>query len=400
MKRGSQTLALLLALAPLLWAAGEAAPKAMRLERGGQSRVLALVDAEGGPSLPVKEAALLAGAVVTWQSSSHCLLLEARGHAYRLALHQPWVYVDAEKRLPLPYGFCMQAGRPVMDLESLQALLAAMDAGAQAPPGQAVAMRPAEEAEPTPSPAPLAAMAVPTPLPAPARPEPAKAPELPPSAKAVRKIIIDPGHGGFDSGALGHHGGREKDACLDIGLRLRELLRARLPGVKVLMTRDHDVFVELKERTRFANRQDADLFVSIHANSSPNSSSHGTQVFFYDSQSSNKDAEVLARSENEDANYLDIMLTDLSKTAVRDQSIDLAMKVEAELVKGLGLKGRHLQYAPFYVLAKTKMPAILVETAFISNAQEERLLGTSAWRDKMAKAIGTGVMSFIKEPGQ
>jgi N-acetylmuramoyl-L-alanine amidase len=109
---------------------------------------------------------------------------------------------------------------------------------------------------------------------------------------------------------------------------------------------------------------------------------------------------VLARSENEDANYLDIMLTDLSKTAVRDQSIDLAMKVEAELVKGLGLKGRHLQYAPFYVLAKTKMPAILVETAFISNAQEERLLKTSAWRDQMAKAIGTGVMGYIKEVGE
>jgi N-acetylmuramoyl-L-alanine amidase len=391
-KRALQTLALLLlSLPPLLWAAGEPQARAMSLERSGQSRVLELVEAPGGASLPLKEAALAAGAVVTWQSSSHCLLLEARGHAYRLVLHQPWVYVDAQERLPLPYGFCMQAGRPVLDVESLQALLNVMGAGPQAPAGQAVTMRAYVAPEP----------ALPSPMPTPtAQAAPAIKPAKEPAGKPVRKIIIDPGHGGFDSGALGHHGGKEKDACLDIGVRLRELLRSRLPGVKVLMTRDHDVFVELKERTRFANRQDADLFVSIHANSSPNSSSHGTQVFFYDSQSSNKDAEVLARSENEDANYLDIMLTDLSKTAVRDQSIDLAMKVEAELVKRLGLKGRHLQYAPFYVLAKTKMPAILVETAFISNAQEERLLGTSAWRDQMAKAIGTGVMAYIREAGE
>jgi N-acetylmuramoyl-L-alanine amidase len=367
----------------------------MRLERAGQSRVLALVDGPGGPSLPLKQAALQAGAVVTWQSTSHCLMMELRGHSYRLMLHQPWVYVDAERRLPLPYGFCLQAGRPVMDVESLRALLAAMNAGPQAPAGQAVALRmesgplEASPAVTTGKPAPSAAIATPAPLPTKA-----------PLAKLIRKIIIDPGHGGYDSGALGHHGGKEKDACLDIGLRLRELLQARLPGVRVLMTRDCDVFVELKERTRFANRQDADLFVSIHANSSPNRASHGTQVFFYDSQSSNKDAEVLARSENEDANYLDIMLTDLSKTTVRDQSIDLAMKVESELVKDLGLKGRHLQYAPFYVLAKTKMPAILVETAFISNAQEENLLATSAWRDQMAKAIGTGVIHYIKEAGE
>ena len=399
MKRTLQTLALvMLALPLLLWAAGDAPAKAVRLQRGSQSRILELVDAPGGASLPLKEAALLAGAVVTWQSASHCLLLESQGHDYRLVMHQPWVYVDAEKRAPLPYGFCMQAGRPVMDVESMLALLATMGAGPQAPAGQAVSIQAIAAPEPTP----LTAMPKPSPKPEPrvARLAPESASAKEPAARLVRKIIIDPGHGGFDSGALGHHGGREKDACLDIGLRLRELLKARLPGVTVLMTRDHDVFVELKERTRFANRQDADLFVSIHANSSPNSSSHGTQVFFYDSQSSNKDAEVLARSENEDANYLDIMLTDLSKTAVRDQSIDLAMKVEAELVKGLGLKGRHLQYAPFYVLAKTKMPAILVETAFISNAQEERLLKTSAWRDQMAKAIGTGVMGYIKEVGE
>jgi len=394
-KRSLQTFALLLlALPPLLWAAGAPQAKAMRMEHGGQSRVLELVDAPGGASLPLKEAALAAGAVVTWQSSSRCLLLEAQGHAYRLVMGQPWVFVDAERRAPLPHGFCMQAGRPVMDVESLQALLEAMGAGPQAPPGQATLLQ--AYVAPTPSPEPSKAL----PAPEASSPRAASATQKEPAAKPVRKIIIDPGHGGFDSGALGHHGGREKDACLDIGLRLRELLQARLPGVKVLMTRDQDVFVELKERTHFANRQDADLFVSIHANSSPNSSSHGTQVFFYDSQSSNKDAEVLARSENEDANYLDIMLTDLSKTAVRDQSIDLAMKVEAELVKGLGLKGRHLQYAPFYVLAKTKMPAILVETAFISNAQEERLLKTSAWRDQMAKAIGTGVMAYIKETSE
>jgi N-acetylmuramoyl-L-alanine amidase len=237
----------------------------------------------------------------------------------------------------------------------------------------------------------------------PAEPVLVKAPKPRPTAAleknrapGVHTLVLDPGHGGYDSGAIGRHKKYEKDFCLDIALILKGMLQRDDPKLKVIMTRSRDTFISLKDRCDIANQAGADLFVSIHNNSAPSASSHGTQVFFYDSQSSNKDAEFLARQENANANYLEITLMDLEKGQLRDQSIQLAKDVEVELVKTLKLKGRRLQYAPFYVLAKTKMPAVLVEAAFISNPKEAKLLATRAFREQVAKAIAMGLKGNIK----
>jgi N-acetylmuramoyl-L-alanine amidase len=217
-------------------------------------------------------------------------------------------------------------------------------------------------------------------------------------AAPLKTIVIDPGHGGYDSGAIGRRNRTyEKDACLDIGKRLAELLRDSNPGLKVVLTRDRDEFIALEDRTRLANRLKADLFISIHNNSSNDPDSHGTQVFYYDSQSSSREAAGLARRENSNANFLEMLFRDLQKMAVRDPSIRLASSVEKSITRSLKLKGRRLQYAPFYVLAMTKMPAILVETAFISNPKEERLLRTPAFRQQVAEAIFQGVNGYRQQ---
>jgi N-acetylmuramoyl-L-alanine amidase len=187
---------------------------------------------------------------------------------------------------------------------------------------------------------------------------------------------------------------REKDVCLDIAVYLREELQRLDKGLRVVLTRDKDVYLTLRQRTEVANQADGDLFISIHNNASRNRSSRGTQVFFYDSQSSDKAAADLAMRENEDANQLEILMTDLAKSLVRDQSIAFASKVQAELGKALRLPNRDLSYAPFYVLARTKMPAILVEVAFISNAQEEALLRSTAFRKQVAGGIARGVAQY------
>jgi N-acetylmuramoyl-L-alanine amidase len=192
----------------------------------------------------------------------------------------------------------------------------------------------------------------------------------------------------------------EKDICLDISLRLKKLIEQKFPGVDVVLTRDRDVYVSLRERTRIANEADADLFISIHNNASVNRKVKGSQVFFYDSRSSDKAAEDLARRENEDANYLEFIMTDLAKSLVRDQSILLAQSLQdslAELGGDFGVASRRLSYAPFYVLARTKMPAILVEVAFISNPREEKLLRDAAFRNRVAQGILGGLKSYRSE---
>jgi N-acetylmuramoyl-L-alanine amidase len=210
----------------------------------------------------------------------------------------------------------------------------------------------------------------------------------------IRTIVVDAGHGGKDPGAHGPDGLREKDVCLDIALRLRLELARRNPGVKVVLTRDRDVFISLPERTAIANRLKGDLFVSIHNNASPDPETHGTQVFFFDSQSSDRAAADLSLRENDDTNQLDILMTDLAKSIVRDQSIGFASLVQRALGKAINLKHRDISYAPFYVLARTEMPAILVEVAFITNRREERLLGDSGFRQRVAVSLALGIEAY------
>jgi N-acetylmuramoyl-L-alanine amidase len=343
--------------------------------------------------LDPRAALQLLGAKADWEMSSGRLLVDAPSGHFVLGRENPYVYIDAKRRLPLPASVEVVEGGPRVSEGSLRKLLEAMGLS-QAALQEEKSGEP--EAEPTP--AKIETSVSKESAPVHPRPHPRSTASRALVLSGVRTIVIDAGHGGFDSGAIGHSRHTfEKDNCLDMAHRLADLLRRFNPRLRIIQTRPRDAFVSLEDRTRIANRAKADLFISIHNNSSEETVSSGTQVFYYDSQSSNKDAAVIARRENANANYLEILLMDLQKSLVRDPSIRLADCVANEVNRTLGLKKRHLQYAPFYVLAKTKMPAILVETAFISNPHEEKLLHSPDFREQMAEAIFAGVKDYGRE---
>jgi len=184
------------------------------------------------------------------------------------------------------------------------------------------------------------------------------------------KVCIDPGHGGSQPGAVGYFGTKEKDITLQVALQLRDVLKTA--GVDVVMTRESDKDVrtakqsnELQARCDVANNSKADVFISIHCNASNDSSAHGTETWYYP-----KDAK--------------------SKT--------LAQFIQTELVKQIGLKDRGVKQGNYYVTRYTKMPAVLVELAFISNPEEEVLLRNKAFQRKCAVGIANGVLRFLGMP--
>jgi N-acetylmuramoyl-L-alanine amidase len=230
--------------------------------------------------------------------------------------------------------------------------------------------------------------------------EETQAQEEPPPAgqiERIRRIVIDAGHGGNDAGAPGYDRRyHEKQATLDIAKRVVGYLKDQPeePGLEVLMTRTGDYYITLKYRTDFANSHDADLFVSIHCNSNPRSRAHGTEIYQYGSRASNKLAEVAAVRENGETDPYDYTMTSLRTNFYKSRSTFLAQRVEEKIVELLGQHFRNIQKAPFYVLAHADMPSILVETAFISNEEEENKLRDPYWRDKMAKAIAEGIIAY------
>jgi N-acetylmuramoyl-L-alanine amidase len=242
---------------------------------------------------------------------------------------------------------------------------------------------------------------VPTPV-----PEPKKSPEAVgkkiievekelPVKSGMRILVLDPGHGGDDPGAIGPGGYYEKDAVLDIALRVREYLQRK--SIKVIMTRSDDTFIPLKQRAVLANKKDADIFVSIHCNSSPNRKVRGTRSYIYSRTASSRAAAEAARFENKKVNAFEFLLNDLRKGAFEYLSIEAAGYVQQTLVRTLALKWEPTERAPFYVLANTNMPSILVETAFISNPAEEDRLQTSYFRDKVAKGIANGIVEYLSK---
>jgi N-acetylmuramoyl-L-alanine amidase len=228
-------------------------------------------------------------------------------------------------------------------------------------------------------------------------PIPVQKPQNAPTDKQidrVRRIIIDAGHGGNDAGAPGRDRRyREKEATLDIAKRVAGYLREE-NGLEVLLTRGGDYYITLKYRTDFANSHNADLFVSIHCNSNPRPGAHGTEIYRYGSKASSKYAAVAAARENGGNDFMDFTLADMRNNFYKTRSSALAEDVESKIVEDLGQHFRNIQQAPFYVLAHADMPSILVETAFISNQQEENKLRDPYWRDKMAKAIAQGIIAY------
>jgi len=224
----------------------------------------------------------------------------------------------------------------------------------------------------------------------------------PPITKKDLVIVIDPGHGGKDPGALGRKGTREKDVVLTIANHLRDLL-AQEGSTKVLMTRETDVFVELEDRAKFANTHKADLFVSIHINSHPQTSVKGMELYHFGEASDPRALAVAARENGtpleKDAAPWQFILADKLNDKKIDDSRELAWTTKKSLVKFMNafykINDHGVKTAPFFVLRMTTMPAILAEIAFISNPTEEKLLQSPTYQKRMAEGIFNGLQSYI-----
>ncbi len=240
----------------------------------------------------------------------------------------------------------------------------------------------------------------------------AEAPKAPAVAKTaarkavkpgkIRRIVVDPGHGGKDPGAIGHNGLQEKDVVLAIGLTLAKKLKDEL-GVDVVMTRSTDVFIELQERTAIANQVGADLFVSIHANASLNRSASGVETYYLNLAKTEKAAQLAARENGtslEKVSLLQAVLFDLMANYKLNDSAHLAEEVQKALYRRLAdrypqERNLGVKQGPFYVLVGATMPSILSESAFISNEKEEARLAEPQYQEQIAEGILDGISVYV-----
>lgn len=235
--------------------------------------------------------------------------------------------------------------------------------------------------------------------------DPAPVPDKPKVAR-LATIVIDPGHGGEDPGARGRLGSREKDITLTISKRLKALIDAE-PDMRALLTRDADFFVPLQTRVDKARRVKADLFVSVHADAFIRPHARGSSVFaLSERRATSEAARWLAKKENEadlvggvnidvKDKYLAQTLLDLSQTATIDHSLRLGNAVLGELGQVNTLHKAQVEQASFAVLKSPDVPSILVETAFISNPEEEKRLNDEAYQDQLARAILLGIKRYF-----
>ncbi|OON39046.1 N-acetylmuramoyl-L-alanine amidase [Izhakiella australiensis] len=229
-----------------------------------------------------------------------------------------------------------------------------------------------------------------------------------PAAGGKKIVMIDPGHGGIDPGALGEEGSEEKHVVLDIARHIRTLLQHH-PAIEVRLTRDSDHFIPLYERVEIAHQHGANLFMSIHADGFTSPSAHGASVFALSNRgASSTMAKYLANRENAadkvggaqveaKDHYLQEILFDLVQTDTIKNSLTLGKHVLNQIRPIHPLHSQHTEQAAFAVLKSPSIPSVLVETSFITNPQEERLLDTTAFRQKIASAIVDGIISFFDE---
>jgi N-acetylmuramoyl-L-alanine amidase len=237
----------------------------------------------------------------------------------------------------------------------------------------------------------------------------AAAPAAP--AKVLPVIVLDPGHGGVEPGAIGPSGLQEKDLTLDLARRLKTLLERQ--GNTVVLTRDDDRVLPLDDRTAIANHNRAVLFLSIHLNSSKRKTAVGAETYFLATSATDAEARTLAGLENKayaspdvqaatPANApdhgLELILWDLAQNSFLAESSRLAETVQAELNVMTGVRDRGVRQAPFRVLMGATMPAILVEAGFISNPEEEARFKDDAYKDKIADAIARAVAAVTARP--
>ncbi len=219
----------------------------------------------------------------------------------------------------------------------------------------------------------------------------------------INRIVIDPGHGGHDTGTIGPHGMLEKNVCLDVALRLGKLIQQKLPGAQVIYTRKTDVFVPLEERTAIANQADADLFLSIHANSSHDEQARGIETYYLNFTSSPEALETASR-ENAVSNASIHELQDLIKKIARNDKIEESQELATDIQSSLSTqlrkvstaeRNRGVKKAPFVVLIGADMPSVLSEISFLSNPTDERMLRKGAQRQRIAQGIFRGVENYL-----
>jgi N-acetylmuramoyl-L-alanine amidase len=218
----------------------------------------------------------------------------------------------------------------------------------------------------------------------------------------IGRIVVDAGHGGHDTGTIGPNGLLEKDLVLDVALRLGKLLEGRM-GADVVYTRDDDTFVPLETRTAVANQNQADLFISIHANASDDPAARGIETYYLNFTSSAEALEVAAR-ENAVSEKSIHELQDLVKKIALKEKIEESREFAADVQRALhtgiagrnpGVRNRGVKKAPFIVLIGANMPSILAEISFISNPTDEKRLQTPEYRQKVAESLYRGVAKYV-----
>jgi len=224
-------------------------------------------------------------------------------------------------------------------------------------------------------------------------------------------VVLDAGHGGHDPGAIGPSGLSEKEVVLDVTRRVARMVEESRLGVKVALTRSTDVFVPLRDRTNFANKQRADLFVSIHANAHPRAVSEGVETYFLSSEATDNEARQTAAIENgvvqlespgsrQRTDVLKSILWDLAQSEFQQESSLLAETVQDSMTRSLRLVNRGVKQAGFYVLGGAAMPAVLVEIGFLTNPKEEKKLATAEYRESVARAILAGLTDYKRRYDQ
>jgi N-acetylmuramoyl-L-alanine amidase len=223
----------------------------------------------------------------------------------------------------------------------------------------------------------------------------------------VKTVVIDPGHGGQDPGCISRKGQKEKDVVLDIALELRNLLIAG-KKLNVILTRESDIFIPLENRTIIANQQNADLFVSIHANAHRDRKRKGVQTFYLNFSPDPRVNEIAARENATSTKNIGAMQETIKKIAQNSkvlESRDLAEKIQKNLVKWLSVRyapvtDLGLRGGPFWVLIGSEMPAVLVEISHLSNAQDAERLRNPAYRKQVARGIYEGLLEYMRSLGK
>lgn len=219
----------------------------------------------------------------------------------------------------------------------------------------------------------------------------------------INRIVIDAGHGGHDTGTIGPHGLMEKNVCLDVALRLGRLIHKKLPGAEVVYTRKTDVFVPLEERTAIANQAKADLFISIHANSSHNETARGIETYYLNFTTSQEALETASRENalsDESIHQLQDLIKQIANNDKIEESRELASDIQTSLTGQLreistAERNRGVKKAPFVVLIGADMPSVLAEISFLSNPTDEKLLEKPTQRQRIAQGIFRGMERYL-----